>query len=174
MDNYLSVKEFAKRIGKSEETVKRKLRNNTYPGAYKKSDKLGWQIPERYLNSSDQEKILTVPLEESLAHLSPSASNIERIIILAYQIAFLCEPSESILHRLKSCGLERALEIILTMRQSPNPIKNPEGFIQKAVVLGWKPNTLLEKRTKQKIQNTDENTMKSNKPKIFLYDWLND
>lgn len=160
LTEYLSVKEFARRLGKSEETIKRWIRSGKIANARKESDKKGWQIPEYCLHSNNQSEQQVLPVEEPV----PSVSDVERIISLAYQIAFLCEPSESILHRLKLCGLERAMEIILTMRQSPNTIKNPEGFISKAVVLGWGPNTLLRRQDKKKPEPS--------RSSLTLYNWL--
>jgi predicted site-specific integrase-resolvase len=43
MINLLSVKEFAQRINKSEETVKRWIRSGKIPNARKESDKKGWR-----------------------------------------------------------------------------------------------------------------------------------
>ncbi|MGE6541218.1 helix-turn-helix domain-containing protein [Bacillus luti] len=167
MTEYLSVKEFANRLGKSEETIKRWIRSGKIVNARKESDKKGWQIPECCLHPNNQSEQQMLPMKEPVVVTPPSVSDVEQIISLAYQIAFLCEPSESILHRLKVCGLERAMEIILTMRQSPNTIRNPEGFISKAVVLGWGPNTLLRRQDKKKTEQSEP----SHSP-LNLYNWL--
>lgn len=182
MTRYLSVEEFSKRAGKSTETIRRHLRNNKYPGAFKKSDTSGWKIPETYLAPSGQmemglpednaEMLDEKPIQNELPSFT-SLEEVERLISLAYQIAFLCEPSDTVLHRLKVCGVERALEIILVMRQSPKqPIKNPEGFVQKAVVCGWKPNGLHGVKGNEQQQTVSGKASAAFTVPGKLYDWL--
>ena len=71
------------------------------------------------------------------------------------------------------------------MQQSTTKVKNPDGFIKKAIRENWSPTTLLVKIPKKQnkhlsdltqqdydaMQNKAENTYQS---KIALYNWLED
>ncbi|MGG0720264.1 helix-turn-helix domain-containing protein [Robertmurraya massiliosenegalensis] len=173
---YLTVKEFAEKTGKSEETIKRYLRKGIYPDAYKANDKAGWRIPEMYLfPEKDLSKQLQLDFNAQVPSSNSTSENDEHIISLAYQIAFLAVPSDNILKRLKLCGVVRALEIILTMRQSPKPIKNAEGFIRKAIMMGWSPNGLHKNIPKFKQKSLEEKTTEQVSPSaIPFYNWLED
>lgn len=219
MTRYLSVREFAKRVGKSTETIRRYLNDNKYPGAYKTSDTAGWKIPEQYVFPSGQmgmdleQSVLPLPENAKMEpkHLSPIEEfeiakreafekvvnsrafsfdlglpdEKERfrpgtIISYAYQIAFLCEPSQKMMILLTGSGIERALEIILVMRQSPKqPIRNPEGFVKKAILQGWKPNTssqkqpsYVRKESTSQLKNEDNKWLFDASGKLI--DWVNE
>lgn len=66
-------------------------------------------------------------------------------IILAYQIATLTYPSYEVVELLKPLSLNRSLEILLIMRQSPKPVKSPLNFLKRAIQENWTPETMPEK-----------------------------
>lgn len=72
-----------------------------------------------------------------------------------YIIATLQEPSEAVMQLL--CGLEfdRALELLLLMRQSSRTVKNPAGFLRRAIEEGWTPDTTPQK-VDRKLENHEE------------------
>lgn len=58
----------------------------------------------------------------------------------AYRIATLEEPSEEVRELLYAQTFERALELLLVLRQA-NKVRNVEGFLRRAVQEGWTPQT---------------------------------
>lgn len=62
-----------------------------------------------------------------------------------FRIATLTEPTEEIRALLGGVSFERALELLLMMRQSPVPVKNPVGFLRRAIPEGWMPDQLPQK-----------------------------
>lgn len=78
----------------------------------------------------------------------------EKAIVMAYQIATLSSPSEEVLSLLCPLSYERALELLLVLRQSPQQVKSPAGFLRRAISEGWTPETLPE-RINRKEQNIE-------------------
>lgn len=68
-----------------------------------------------------------------------------KAIALAYQTATLTYPSFEIIELLRPLPLERVLELLLIMRQSPRPVKSPLNFLRRAIQEGWSPETMPEK-----------------------------
>lgn len=178
MDDLLTVREVAELLQKSEETIKRWLRRGKFPNAFKVSDKQGWKIPYKDINElSVGEKSIT-----SMNHTNPSPSHNQQIeqknndqselVLLAYQAVTMTSPTETILKLLTYIGIKRTLEILLVMQQSPNKVKNPEGFIRKAISKGWTPTTLPIKKERNIARipnNITENNIKRSVP---FYNWL--
>ena len=63
----------------------------------------------------------------------------------AYRIATLTEPTGEIRELLGGLSFERALELLLMLRQSPKKVQNPAGFLRRAIQEGWQPSQLPEK-----------------------------
>lgn len=155
-DLYISVRTAAQKVGKSEETIKRWIRSGKIKDAYKKSDKEGWFLNQEELFTfrpplnNMESPIGNLPSkEETTHHVQPPEDELEEMINLAYQIATLTSPSQEILHVLKSTGIKRTLELLLIMKESPTPVKNPLGFIKRAIEQGWTPTTLPTKKEKK-------------------------
>lgn len=60
-------------------------------------------------------------------------------IELAYQISTMTQIPDDLLCELLQVDFVRVLEVLLVLRQSPNPIKAPANFIRSALRYGWKP-----------------------------------
>lgn len=58
-----------------------------------------------------------------------------------YRIATLQEPSDETIDMLSAVPFERALEVLLVMRQYGKPIRTPGNFIRRALAEGWTPET---------------------------------
>ncbi|SDI50166.1 hypothetical protein [Paenibacillus naphthalenovorans] len=69
-----------------------------------------------------------------------STTDKREAIKLAYQIATLNEIPADLLDELARTEYIRVLEVLLVLRQSPNPIKAPANFVRSALRNGWKPN----------------------------------
>lgn len=63
----------------------------------------------------------------------------------AYRIATLTQPTDEIRALLWPLELERVLELLLMLRMSTRPVRNPAGFLRWAIAEGWTPATLPEK-----------------------------
>lgn len=173
MSGYLSVKEFAKRSGESEEMVRRALRNGKYLGAYKESDKAGWRIPFSYLDINNLDRNVDSKRNDSVNSASILGVDDEEMIILAYRIAFLSTPRIDMLDLLKSQGAKRALEIILTMRMNRKPINNPIGFVKNAIRDYYMPSDPVRKSPSEPKATTIMDAEKvSSKFKTSYYNWL--
>ena len=173
MENLLTVREVAKRLQKSEETVKRWLRSGKFPNAYKETDKQGWQIPHQDLQTF---LISKKPKKDKTTNhnvFPPSqVENSKELVSLAYQAITMTSPTETIINILSHIGIKRTLEILLIMQQSPNKVKNPEGFMKKAISKGWTPTTLPIKKDRN-ISRIQSNTSKENTQRtIPFYNWL--
>ncbi|WCK55913.1 helix-turn-helix domain-containing protein [Aneurinibacillus sp. Ricciae_BoGa-3] len=170
---YLTVRETAVKLTKSEETIKRRLRAGLFPNAYKRNDKEGWRIPESDLHDI----IAHSSFNQQLCYeKSEYKQSTEEIVDLAYRIAMLAEPSKDEVTLLSVLDLKHALEILLIMRQSPKPVKNPLGFIKRAIKEGWSPIT-QPKKIDRKRQNLEErlkfHSYSPSTPFPF-YNWLED
>lgn len=176
MNNFLSVREVAEMLQKSEETIKRWIRTGKFPNALKESDKQGWQIPEQDIhtllieNHDSPIKVNKALEQEPLYPIHDEHS--KELVLLAYQAVTMTSPTQTMINILSHIGIKRTLEILLTMQQSPNKVKNPEGFIKKAISKGWTPSTLPIKKERNfaRIQRTTspENEQRS----IPFYNWL--
>lgn len=173
---YLSVKEFASKIKKSEETIKRWIRSGKFPNAVKNSDKQGWLIPV-----SDLEELNTEPIsKDEDASNNKSNESIEELVTLAFQAVTLTHPPEELINVLKIAGLKRTLECLLIMQQSPSKVKNPIGFIRKCLRENWTPETIAVSIPRQKprhlydLNNQQYEELNSNKykRKVPFYNWL--
>lgn len=178
-----TVKEAAHIFEKHEETIKRWLRAGKFPNAYIKSDKEGWRIPGRDLNISNSESIQTSV--NRTKHIQQPNSYENELIQLAYQAVTLTVPTNEIVQILSNVGIKRTLEILLIMHQSFIKVKNPDGFIKKAIRENWSPNTipikLQKKKSKRLVELTQEdyNNMQNEEESastrtIPFYNWLED
>lgn len=160
--NYLSVRDVSLRLEKSEETIKRWIRTGKLP-AVKNSNREGWMILESDLEQVSRK---SPPPFVALSILPEQQDDEKELISLAFQTATLLYPTEDILDALSDVGLKRALEVLLVMRQSPKPIRNPLGFIRKAIQEEWTPETVPVKvQRKQAVQQPAR--------KEKLPDWFN-
>lgn len=71
--------------------------------------------------------------------------NKSKAIDQAYRIATLTEPTEEVRGLLWPLEFERALELLLMLRMSTRPVRNPAGFLRWAIAEGWTPATLPQK-----------------------------
>jgi hypothetical protein len=78
-----------------------------------------------------------------------------RELALAYQIATLTYPSLEVIQLLEPLQLDRALELLLILRQSPRPVKSPLNFLRRAIEENWTPETMPEKVNRH-TQNYEE------------------
>jgi excisionase family DNA binding protein len=176
-----TVKEVAELVGKHEETVKRWIRSGKLPKSYRNSDKEGWRILESDLINLNR----VFPAEETEQHnkeIKSDANEIE-LIQLAYQAVTLTSPTDEILYILSVVGIKRTLEILLIMQQSAKKVKNPDGFIRKAIRENWSPTSipikLPKKKSKQLYELTQidyeqsiSRTEQQQSEKIPFYNWL--
>lgn len=94
-----------------------------------------------------------------------------RLITLAYQAVTLMEPTRELLELLSQVGIERTLEVLLVMQQSPKKVKNPLGFIKKAIQQAWTPYTTPSSIPRnQKHHETP--TQSTNRVEFPFYNWL--
>lgn len=63
----------------------------------------------------------------------------------AYRIATLTEPTGEIRDLLGNLSFERALELLLMLRQSTKKVQNQAGFLRRAIQEDWQPGQLPEK-----------------------------
>lgn len=106
------------------------------------------------------------------------------LVKLAYQAVTLTSPIDEILSILSVVGIKRTLEILLTMQQSAAKVKNPDGFIKKAVRENWNPtsvpvklpkkqsNRLYDLAQHQRITNVSNPHNEPYKRKVPFYNWL--
>ncbi|KMN41079.1 helix-turn-helix domain-containing protein [Bacillus sp. LK2] len=179
-----TVKEVSSLIGKHEETIKRWIRSGKLPNSYRNSDKEGWRILESdLLHITEIVPTKVEPHQDS--HINPFTNEEDTLVKLAYEAVTLTSPTKEIHSVLSVVGIKRTLEILLIMQQSATKVKNPDGFIKKAIRENWSPTTLPVKLPKKQnkrlsdltqqdydtMQNKAENTYQS---KITLYNWLED
>jgi hypothetical protein len=97
------------------------------------------------------------------------------LIVLAYQSAFLCYPTKEEVELLLSVDFKRCLEIMLLMRQSPNKIRNPKGFIQRAIKEQWNATSLPRKMDRRRLSIDERmNNSERKSPPFTFYNWLED
>lgn len=144
-----TVKEVSSLIGKHEETIKRWIRSGKLPNSYRNSDKEGWRILESdLLHITEIVPTKEEPHQES--HIKSFENEEATLIKLAYEAVTLTSPTKEIHSVLSIVGIKRTLEILLIMQQSTTKVKNPDGFIKKAIRENWSPTTLLVKIPKNK------------------------
>ena len=172
-DVVLSVKEVAKKLEKSEETIKRYIRAGKFPNAYKNSDKEGWRIPLEDIETTSQTfKVLSK--DNPKVNVNEVNEETTDLIILAYQGVTLNYPTDETIALLETQGIRRSLEILLVMRQSPNPVKNPYAFIKRAIKENWSPTTQPQK-VNRKFPNANMTQVGTKEwVKIPFYNWLED
>jgi len=103
-------------------------------------------------------------------NLKPIREDYQRVI-LAYQIATSTYPTKEIIDTLLKVGIDRCLEILLVMKQSKTPIKNPFAFIVNAIEKGWTPSTLPAPIKKHQTPRTNTTP---NETVFTPYNWLED
>lgn len=173
---YLSVREVAKRLSKSEETVKRWIRAGKYPNAIKISDKEGWKIPIADIDGQALPSPVHVQSSFDFSPLSHTYTTNEdkELVTLAFEAVTLTHPTQEITELLSNCGIKRTLEILLIMQQSPTKVKNPLGFIKRAIRENWTPFTLPQ-NVNRRIQNFNEKYGFDSTPlpnEFPFYNWL--
>lgn len=177
-----SVKEVAKILGKHEETIKRWLRSGKLPNSFRNSDKEGWKIPESDLLNLNNVSLPVGTIKQS--EVEPDVDETE-LVKLAYEAVTLTSPTNDILSILSVVGIKRTLEILLIMQQSSIKVKNPDGFIKKAVRENWSPTSVpvkLPKKqsirlydlTQQDISNTTNSNNEPYQKKVPFYNWLDE
>ena len=134
-----TVKEVAELLGKHEETIKRWIRSGKFPNSYRNSDKEGWRIIE-----CDLLKLNNVLPSSKIEQPREIKSDVDEteLVKLAYQAVTLTSPTDEILSILSVVGIKRTLEILLIMQQSATKVKNPDGFIKKAIRENWSPTSI--------------------------------
>ncbi|MFJ7979059.1 hypothetical protein ACIQ1D_01940 [Lysinibacillus xylanilyticus] len=111
-------------LGKHEETIKRWIRSDKFPNAYRNSDKEGWGVIESDLLKLN--KVFPVSGGEQKSIIKPVDET--ELAKLAYQTFTLTLPSDEMLSILSVVGIKRTLEILLIIQQAPSTVKNPDGF----------------------------------------------
>jgi len=178
-----TVKEVAALLGKHEETVKRWIRVGKLPNSYRNSDKEGWRIPESDLPNLN--KIIVpvgTPEQHPYEQAKPDVDEKE-LVRLAYEAVTLTSPTDDILSILSFVGIKRTLEVLLIMQQSPAKVKDPNGFIKKALRENWEPESVPVKKprkqgkhlydfTQQDYNPVHSNENKTHKSQIQFYNWL--
>jgi excisionase family DNA binding protein len=177
-----TVKEVANLLGKHEETIKRWIRSGKLSNSYRNSDKEGWRIIESDLLKL--KNVVPINKTEQQDDLKSDADEIE-VIKLAYQAVTLTSPTDEILSILSVVGIKRTLEILLIMQQSATKVKNPDGFIRKAIRENWSQNSTpiklpkkhskrLSDLTQQEYNATLNNGENTYVRKVPFYNWLED
>lgn len=177
-----TVKEVADLLGKHEETIKRWIRSGKLPNSYRNSDKEGWRIIESDLLNLNKAIPVNKP-EQDNDDVKLEADESE-LVKLAYQVVTLTSPTDEILSVLLVVGIERTLEILLIMQQSPTKVKNPDGFIRKAIRENWNPTSTPIKMPRKQSKRIYElsqheyeeqfNTVEKKQSKVHFYNWLED
>jgi len=174
-----SVKEVAELLGKHKETVKRWIRSGKFPNSYRNSDKEGWRIIEDDLLNLNK----VVPINKIRQQNDVAEANVDEteLVKLAYQAVTLTSPTDEIL---SVVGIKRTLEILLIMQQSATKVKNPDGFIRKAIRENWSPTSTPIKMPRKQSKRIYElsqheyeeqfNTVEKQQSKVPFYNWLED
>lgn len=176
-----TVKEVADLFGKHEETIKRWIRMGKLPNSYRNSDKEGWRIIESDL--LNLENVITINQTKQEKDDSKSEANEKELVKLAYQAVTISSPTDEILSILTFVGIKRTLELLLIMQQSATKVKNPDGFLRKAIRENWSPSSTPIKLPKKKSQHLYDlsqqdfdkgvNKLDNQQPsKIPFYNWL--
>ncbi|WP_144491998.1 MULTISPECIES: AlpA family transcriptional regulator [Bacillus cereus group] len=175
MEKYFTVKEVTSLLGyKSEETIKRKIKDGMFPGAIQNSRKEGWKIP-----ASDVAVLTGSSQKATQSKITSTSTNYNKseLIKWAFQIANLESPSEKLHKVLISLPLERALEICLIMRQQSRPIDDYFKFFKAAQSKKWKPDPITIEKNKSLVDLTqrdyEEMVLEEKRTgKVSLYNWL--
>ncbi|WP_342567776.1 helix-turn-helix domain-containing protein [Psychrobacillus sp. FSL K6-4046] len=175
-----TVKEVADLLGKHEETIKRWIRSGKLPNSYRNSDKEGWRIIE--LDLLQLNHVIAINIPEKKNDNKKSVSNETELVKLAYQAVTLNSPTDEILSILSVVGIKRTLDILLIMQQSVTKVKNPDGFIRKAIRENWSPTSMPIKLPKEQSKRFYELTQQDNEQKTIVqnqqsrvvpfYNWL--
>ncbi|HDR7385267.1 MULTISPECIES: helix-turn-helix domain-containing protein [Bacillus cereus group] len=181
--NMYTVKELALALQKHEETIKRWLRSGKFPNAFRNSDKKGWRIPESdLLHIKQRTGLVKGDSQQSQQVAREEIAELE-LVKLAYEAVTLTSPTQEILTLLSVVGIKRTLEILLIMQQSTNKVKNPDGFIKKAIRENWSPTTIPFKLPKKQskhiydLTQQDYEAMGNQKQheyqsKVPIFNWL--
>lgn len=176
-----TVKEVADLLGKHEETIKRWIRSGKLPNSYRNSDKEGWRIIESDLLSLNK-SIPVIKPEQDNDDVKLEADESE-LVRLAYQAVTLTSPTDEILSVLSVVGIKRTLEILLIMQQSVIKVKNPDGFIRKAIRENWNPTSTPIRLPRKESKRLSELTPREYEEsfgtaqqvsKTPFYNWLED
>jgi excisionase family DNA binding protein len=178
-----TVKEVSELTGKHEETVKRWIRSGKLPNSYRNSDKEGWRILESDLINMN--RVIQIKETEQQDNEIKSDVNETELVKLAYQAVTLCSPTDEMLSILSVVGIKRTLEILLVMQQSAKKVKNPSGFIRKAIRENWSPTSIpikmpkkqskrLYELTQQDYQQKLSKVDKQQSAEIPFFNWLED
>ncbi|TDK58149.1 DNA-binding protein [Bacillus salipaludis] len=175
-----TVKEVADLTGKHEETIKRWIRAGKLPNSYRNSDKEGWRILESDLLKLNN--VISINKTEQQVDEINSKSDETELVKLAYKAVTLTSPTDEILSILSVVGIKRTLEILLIMQQSATKVKNPDGFIRKAIRENWSPTSTPLKMPRKQSKRVYElsqheyeeqfNTVENQQSKIPFYNWL--
>ena len=176
-----TVKEVAKLLGKHEETIKRWIRAGKLPNSYRNSDKEGWRIIESDLLQLNH--VIPTNNSEKQQDDKENDSDETELVKLAYQAVTLTSPTDEILSILSVVGIKRTLEILLIMQQSATKVKNPDGFIRKAIRENWSPTSIPIKLPKKQSKRLYELTQQDYEQKTTIeqnqqsrdlpfYNWL--
>lgn len=178
-----TVKEVAELLGKHEETIKRWIRAGKLPNSYRNSDKEGWRIIESDLLNLNN----FIPMNKTDHHETDINLDLNEteLVKLAYEAVTLTSPTNEITFILSVAGIKRTLEVLLIMQQSAQKIKNPEGFIRKAIQEKWSPSSTPINLSRKKSKKVDELSQleyketfgkeeKQSKSNILFYNWLED
>ena len=154
-----TVKEVSELLGKHEETIKRWIRSGKFPNSYRNSDKEGWRIIESDLLKLNN----VVPINKTEQQNGDIKSDVDEmeLVKLAYQVVTFTSPTDEILSILSVVGIKRTLEILLIMQQSATKVKNPNGFIKKAVRENWSPTSVpvkLPKKQSNRLYDLSQKT----------------
>lgn len=176
-----TVKEVSELLGKHEETIKRWVRSGKFPNSYRNSDKVGWRIIESDLLELNK-CMPTREAEQPVKKMETDVTETE-LVRLAYQAVTLTTPTDEILSILSVIGIKRTLEILLIMQQSATKVKNPDGFIRKAIRENWNPTSVpiklprksskrLYELTQQEFENGTKEISHSPSSPVPFYNWL--
>lgn len=77
-------------------------------------------------------------------------------IVQVYRIATLNEPTDEVMELLASVSFDRALEVLLLMRQYGKPIRTPGNFLRRAIQEGWTPET-TQRTANRRLENIEQN-----------------
>ncbi|GAE36318.1 helix-turn-helix domain-containing protein [Halalkalibacter akibai] len=168
-----TVREVASLFGKHEETVKRWIRAGKFPNAYRNSHKEGWRIIESDLTDVSMPKIVVKAEDKPQISDESHEEAEEELVKLAYEAVTLTSPTEQMVNILAYVGIKRTLEILLIMQQSPNKVKNPEGFIRKAISKGWSPTSLPQRIDSKKASfERGRNRSENSNQEAPSFSWL--
>lgn len=168
---FIDVKKAARYLNKSEETIRRYLRNGIFPNAIKKSDSRGWRIPIEELDLINESTSRNMsPRENTVNHLIDK--DIRELVAMSYKAVTLTDPTEEMVGILSNVGIHRTLEVLLTMQLSPSKVKNPPAFIKKAISKGWKPETVPLRKEKNLSQIKSSEPSDRESSKLPFYNWL--